>query len=199
MGDADSRFEFRIWGNELGALRVRMESAGTGGPPRSSEETYILSRATDASNVKIRGGLVDIKQLVEVRDGLERWTPTLKASFPIETRVVVEQVMPALRTAPPPIARLSLTLEEFIGDIVESNPDLRAVAIAKTRFGFEIGGCIAEYAEVRIAGGDSSQTVAVESANCQAIRAVIAKLGLGPAANVNYIKYLKLQAGFAVS
>ena len=44
---------------------------------------YLVSRLTDA-NVKVRDGLLDVKELEHVdADGLEQWTPVLKAEFPV--------------------------------------------------------------------------------------------------------------------
>jgi exopolyphosphatase/guanosine-5'-triphosphate,3'-diphosphate pyrophosphatase len=46
-----------------------------------SDETYLLSRLSDAS-VKVRGGVLDVKRLERVNaDRLERWRPVLKAPF----------------------------------------------------------------------------------------------------------------------
>ena len=49
---------------------------------QESDEVYLLSGA--GGNVKIRAALMDIKVLREVNaDGLEQWTPVMKAGFPI--------------------------------------------------------------------------------------------------------------------
>ena len=53
-------------------------------PAAESEETYVLSRFSNAS-VKVRDGLMDAKVLRRVTGmGLELWEPTMKARFPLD-------------------------------------------------------------------------------------------------------------------
>src|SRR5687767_3836232 len=48
-----------------------------------SDEVYVVSQHADAS-VKVRAGLVDVKQLEAVDErGLEQWRPVMKATFPL--------------------------------------------------------------------------------------------------------------------
>lgn len=75
MSNPLGRFEFRIWGNHLSQFRDRLTAIATPSDPRESAETYILSRATDTANVKIRDELIDIKLMTEVVGRLERWRP----------------------------------------------------------------------------------------------------------------------------
>ena len=50
---------------------------------QESDEVYFLSLNSDAS-VKVRDGLMDVKRLVQVDEqGLELWTPVMKAGFPL--------------------------------------------------------------------------------------------------------------------
>ena len=50
---------------------------------QESDELYLLSLESDAS-VKVRDGLMDVKQLESVDgDGLEQWRPVLKDAFPL--------------------------------------------------------------------------------------------------------------------
>ena len=61
---------------------------------QDSDELYLLSGA--GANVKVRDALMDIKVLREVNaDGLEQWTPVLKAGFPLPADEVA-QVLEAL-------------------------------------------------------------------------------------------------------
>lgn len=57
----------------------------TPGGVRESDEIHLLSGAGE--NVKVRDALMDIKVLREVdADGLEQWTPVMKAGFRFRER-----------------------------------------------------------------------------------------------------------------
>lgn len=189
------RFEFRVWGNPLGPFRDRLAAIAAPSEPRESAESYILSRSTDAANVKIRAGLLQIKLMFEQVGRLERWRPALKGAFPLDSRTIVEQVFPQLGVATPHIAQPSYTHVEFIRDLVRPHPDLAIMDVVKMRWRFTSEKYTAEFAEVGIAGGAASETVAIESEDPVAVLRAIAKLGLNSHTNINYVRHLKLITG----
>ena len=195
MSNPLGRFEFRIWGNHLNPFRDRLAAIAASSEPRESAETYILSRATDAANVKIRDELLDVKLMSEQVGRLERWRPLLKSGFPLDSRTIVEQVFPNLGVAVPQIAQPSYTHGEFIRDLIRPNRDLAIVEVVKLRSRYTSDKFTAEFAEVRIAGGATSETVAIESEDPAAVLRAIAKLGLNSHANINYVRHLKLMTG----
>ncbi len=195
MSNPLGRFEFRIWGNHLSPFRDRLAAIAAPSEPRESAETYILSRATDAANVKIRDDLLDIKLMSEQVGRLERWRPVLKSGFPLDSRTIVEQVFPNLGVAVPQIAQPSYTHGEFVRDLVRPNRDLAIVEVVKLRSQYTSDKYTAEFAEVRIAGGATSETVEIESEDPAAVLRAIAKLGLNSHANINYVRHLKLMTG----
>ncbi len=96
------------------ALRRGRGAAGglTPGGVQESDEIYLLSGAGD--NVKIRDALMDIKVLREVdADGLEQWTPVMKAGFPLPAAEAAK-VLAALGLPVPTPSRASYTLDEFL-------------------------------------------------------------------------------------
>jgi exopolyphosphatase / guanosine-5'-triphosphate,3'-diphosphate pyrophosphatase len=189
------RFEFRVWGNQLGPFRDRLAATAAPSEPRESADTYILSRTTDAANVKIRGGLLEIKLMFEQVGRLERWRPALKSEFPLDSRTIVEQVFPHLAVATPHIAQPSYALGEFIHDLVRPHTDLAIIDVVKMRWRFASEKYTAEFAEVGIAGGATSETVAIESEDPAAVLRAIARLGLNSHANINYVRHLMLMTG----
>jgi exopolyphosphatase / guanosine-5'-triphosphate,3'-diphosphate pyrophosphatase len=189
------RFEFRVWGNQLGPFRDRLAAIAAPSEPRESAESYILSRATDAANVKIRAGLLEIKLMFEQVGRLERWRPALKSEFPLDSRAIAAQVFPDLAVATPHIAQPSYTHVEFVRDLVRPHPDLAIVDVVKMRWRFTSEKYTAEFAEVGIAGGATSETVAIESEDPAAVLRAIARLGLNSHANINYVRHLKLMTG----
>jgi len=195
MNNPLGRFEFRVWGNHLGPCRDRLAAIGAPSEPRESAETYILSRTTDTADVKIRAGLFEVKLMTEQVGRLERWRPVLKAGFPLDSRTIVEQVFPYLGVATPHIAQPSYTHGEFISDLVKPHRDLALVEVVKVRRQFTSGKYAAEFAEVRIAGGATSETIAIESDDPATVLRAIAKLGLNSHANINYVRHLMLMTG----
>jgi hypothetical protein len=197
MSNPLGRFEFRVWGNQLSPFRDRLAAIATPSEPRESAETYILSRTTDTANVKIRDGLLDLKVMTEQVGRLERWRPVLKARFPLDSRTIVEQVLPHLGVPTPHIAQPSYTHGEFILSLVKPIRDLATVDVAKVRQHFAADKYMAEFAEVTIAGGATAETVGIESDDPAAVLRAIAKLGLNSHANINYVRHLKLMTGMA--
>ena len=195
MSNPLGRFEFRIWGNHLSPFRDRIAAIATPSEPRECAETYILSRATDTANVKLRDELLDIKLMTEQVGRLERWRPLLKSGFPLDSRTIVEQVFPNLGVAIPQITQPSYTYGEMIRDLIRPNRDLALVEVVKLRSQYAAEKYTAEFAEVRISGGAISETVAIESDDPAAVLRAIAKLGLNSHANINYVRHLKLMTG----
>ena len=67
---------------------------------------------------------------------------------------------------------------------------LRAVAVAKERFGLTVDGCIVELANLTFDGAPI-RTAAVEHEDPALVIATVRKLGLAAFENINYIKALK--------
>ena len=195
MSNPLGRFEFRVWGNSLSTYRDRLAAIATVAAPDESAETYILSRTTDGANVKIRAGLLDIKLMFEQVGRLERWRPVLKGQFPLDSRTIVEQVFPNLGVPVPQITQPSYTHGEFVRDLVRPHRDLAIVDVVKVRSKFASEKYTAEFAEIVVAGGATSETIAIESEDPAAVLRVIAKLGLNSHPNINYVRHLKLMTG----
>lgn len=65
------RYEFRVWADALTHAEEKLRRLAQ---PKTTEsqETYLISKATDKCNAKIRAALMDIKVLVAVDRGLEQ-------------------------------------------------------------------------------------------------------------------------------
>src|SRR4029453_7408748 len=82
MNSIVPRWEWRAFGRSFGTAE---ESFAALDPERvqESDELYVLSKTVD-ENVKVRDGLLDVKQLEHVNpDGLEQWVPVMKEPFPL--------------------------------------------------------------------------------------------------------------------
>ncbi|MCU0252737.1 MAG: hypothetical protein MUE61_21300 [Vicinamibacterales bacterium] len=128
---------------------------------------------------------MDIKVLRETRpDGLEQWTPVMKAGFPLPAAEVAK-VFAALRLDPPPLRRARFDLEQFITELAVPSGRIRAVNVQKRRTRYTVDGCMAELSEV-VADGKPTRTIAVESEDPSAVIAAVRSLGLSGYVNTSY-------------
>jgi exopolyphosphatase/guanosine-5'-triphosphate,3'-diphosphate pyrophosphatase len=182
MTEIVPRWEWRWFGHRFGPAESRL-AALTPGALQQSSETYLLSG--DGDNVKVRDALMDIKVLREVnQDGLEQWTPVMKAGFPLPADEV-KKVFAALRLDPPPLRRASYDLSQFIDELAVPSGRIRAIGVQKRRVRYTVGGCMAELSEV-VADGKPTRTIAVESEDAAAVIAAVRSLGLTGYVNTSY-------------
>src|SRR5262245_6783708 len=125
------RWEWRTFGSDFGDAETRF-AALTPERVQESDEGYVLSRHGNPS-VKLRDGLVDMKQLERVNEnGLEQWLPVLKAPDPLSAGQAA-LVLDALGTKHRRLERAEYTLEQFRDELVVPNPDLLVARVHKRR------------------------------------------------------------------
>ena len=186
MAEITPRWEWRSFGRRFGGAEERLAQLTPSGV-QESDEIYLLSRAGE--NVKVRDALMDIKVLREVNaDGLEQWTPVMKAGFPLPAAEAAK-VLEALRLPIPTPVRASYTLDEFIGQFAAPGGAIRAVQVHKRRTRYTVGGCMAELSEV-VANGKPTRTLAVESEDAAGVMRAVRELGLGGYTNTSYPRAL---------
>jgi exopolyphosphatase/guanosine-5'-triphosphate,3'-diphosphate pyrophosphatase len=182
MTEITPRWEWRSFGPRFGEAEGRLARLAPSGV-QESDEIYLLSRAGE--NVKVRDALMDIKVLREVNaDGLEQWTPVMKAGFPLPAAEAAK-VLEALRLPIPTPVRASYTLDEFIAQFAAPGGAIRAVKVRKRRTRYTVGGCMAELSEV-VANGKPTRTIAVESEDAAGVMRAVRELGLGGYTNTSY-------------
>jgi len=186
MAEIKPRWEWRSFGRRFGEAEGRLALLAPSGV-QESDEIYLLSRA--GSNVKIRDALMDIKVLREVNaDGLEQWTPVMKAGFPLPAGEA-GKVLDALGLPIPTQFQASYTLDEFLGQFAAPGGAIRAVKVHKRRTRYTVGGCTAELSEV-VANGKPTRTIAVESTDAEGVVRAVRELGLGGYTNTSYPRAL---------
>jgi len=186
------RWEWRTFGDFAEAERKLAAIA----PERvhESDEIYLLSVASDAS-VKVRDGLMDVKLLEAVDgDGLEQWKPAMKAEFPLAA-AGVRGVFDALGVPAPSFSRETYTADQFVRELIDPDPRLRALEVHKHRERFTVGGAMAELSEVR-AAERARGTIAIESEDSSLVVAAVRELGLPLRPNVCLARGLKALVGF---
>jgi exopolyphosphatase / guanosine-5'-triphosphate,3'-diphosphate pyrophosphatase len=189
------RWEWRTFGSHFGPAEDRF-AALTPGAILESDEVYFLSGAEGTSGiVKVRNDLMDVKVLREVNpDGLEQWTPVMKAAFPLSASDVTKVFAP-LRQDPPSLARDAYTLSQFVDELA-TLARIRTVPVHKRRARYTVGGCSAELTDVA-ANGRSTRTIAIESEDPAAVIAAVRDVGLGDYVNTSYPRGLAALLGDA--
>jgi exopolyphosphatase / guanosine-5'-triphosphate,3'-diphosphate pyrophosphatase len=187
------RWEWRTFGDSFGPAEELL-AAREPEREQESDEIYLLSQENDAS-VKVRDGLMDVKQLEAVDgNGLERWRPVLKTAFPLGA-ADVSTVLAALGVPRQRLARETYTLEELVEELVRPHPALEDVAVHKRRVHYRLSGCLAELSEIS-AGRRSARTVAVEAEDPVLVAATVQSLHLADRPNVCLARGLKTLLGF---
>jgi len=192
------RFEFRSFGQDFDEAHYLMSRLSAVVPKkvweRESEEIYIMSKTNDQNNTKIRDGKMDIKTYVQTVDGLEQWNPLMKGEFPMKKEVLVEDVFPAFQVDMPGIDQTEVSRDEFL-EIIENHPDLQAVRIHKTRYGYMVNDTICEIGEVLV-NGAHVVTINSESTEIEDIKKTMKDLGLEDVENINYLQMIKRVIGW---
>lgn len=190
------RWEWRTFSDDLAAAGSRLAALARGCEPpvpapvaESSDEIYLLSALSDA-NVKVRGGHVEVKGLVQTDPvGLEQWRPLLRIGFPLPAETVA-RVFAALGLAAPELTRPRYPLEELLEELVDPEPRLHAVPVHKTRTRYRVPGGMAELTSVTL-NGRRVWTLAVESEDPAAVTTAVRELGLAGTGNLSYPRALR--------
>lgn len=160
---------------------------------RHSDEIYIVSRAITHNNTKIRDGLLDIKTLIETKQGLEKWNPLLKVVFPISVDALRDEIFPALQADMPTFDQNNIHMAAFL-EMVQGHPKLVAVRIHKQRSAYLVNNAICETGSVLI-NGARVETICIESTEMDDILKAINEIGLAGIENINYLQAIKRVIG----
>ena len=72
FADNETRYEFRKFGNDLSKARDILAARGNATVQPASRETYIVTRLNIESNVKVRGGRLQVIASIEEPELIER-------------------------------------------------------------------------------------------------------------------------------
>jgi len=180
------RYEFRVWGPGLAWIEEVLQSLGEPRSTRRTTETYVVSD-TRTGNVKVRDDMIDAKRLLDVHEGLERWSPVLKADFPVSKEALTTIVFPLLELPPPDISASWFDEPDFYRLF---DGAAAVVPVRKHRRLYRFDGCRTEFTEAEI-DGTALQTVAVESPDPQLVETVAEKLGIDDRPNENYVEAIR--------
>ena len=195
MDEIKPRYEFRVWADTLASVNDKLRRMAQ---PRTaeSEETYLISSATDKCNAKIRAALMDIKVLVAEDRGLEQWKPILKETFPLESSVIATPGISYPRASCAHVVEIRVRTGRIPRRCHTPDARLAIANVRKTRYQFRIGTCTAEYAQI-IINGVPRDTVAVESVDPDAVLRLVRELGVDEP-NTSYIREIKRLLDFGL-
>ncbi len=191
------RFEFRTFGRDFSESSKLMAELSIPVPEkvrhRQSDEIYIVSRTNDINNTKIREGMMDIKTYIQTVQGLEQWKPIMKTEFPISSKILKNNVFPALKTEIPKLIKDDYSIYEFL-EMIKTNLNLKAVRVHKERFGYMVNDTICEVANV-IINGAKVVTINSESTEIKDIKKTMNDVKLTNIENINYLQVIKRVIG----
>lgn len=185
------RYEFRIFGNDLEKFEEKIKDLCKEEMTRNMDSVYLLTPWKRKNNIKIRQGVMDIKNLEQEVNGLEQWNPVLIGEFPMRAEIIKTTVFPALGIESPIFEREEYSLKQFLKEVVSIDPDLSVAYVWKTRHAYSIGGCITETAEIKV-NGTSVKTICIEAEDPEKVLEAKKMIGIDDKTeNVNYPKALK--------
>ena len=186
------RWEWRTFAPSLSGLRSRIGDV-TFEAPRESRETYVLCLKS-SHNARVRGGTIDLKWRKQADpSGLELWVPVFTSQFPLAAKFM-PRIFEAWGIPVPLLQRPAYTLEQFLGEIVDPDPDLAAVELTKRREAFVLDGTRCELATIR-AGEVPMESFRLEHEDPSLVMQVLRRLGLDSRRNINYPMGLKAALG----
>lgn len=184
MNQIVPRFEFRTFAPDLSRIEESLRRLGHEGPVRESREVYLLRPGESHRNIKIRGGKLELKELIEQVNGLQRWKPAGQWTFPIGADEL-QTVLPGLQTGDRRPGTRGFSKHCLLDDIVRDSHELLRANVYKRRVSYTTGGCAAEADEILV-NGALIRSVAIESEDAGAVGATRQALGLAGHENISY-------------
>ena len=179
------RYEFRAWAPQLPEVKATLESGSECVQTLESSEIYLVTPERMRANPKVRRGALEVKLLLEVRDGFELWEQRVNELFPVPADVAADVLFGWLKEPAFTLPRDHYTLAEFVDEAVATCASVTAVEVAKVRRAYVVDGCLAEIADVTVAG-TAMQTAAVESTEIPPLHRACEALGLEGHTNTSY-------------
>lgn len=185
----ETRYELRQFGADLAGVREAFARLGVGVASPVSRETYIVTRLNIESNVKIRGGRLQVKTLKARLGVLEQWARPLDAELPVSVTEVEDIVLPALGLDIEIGERGALGEGPLLA-LMAGQHSLAIQGVEKRRTLYDIGDCVAEFCELEVAG-ERLHTIAIEAVDADAALALVENAALGEAQNESYAEFLQ--------
>lgn len=192
--ESGARYEFRCWPALEHEVVNRLDDHWVPGTEEARTDLYLISPRSLSYLAKLRGGeRVEVKQLLDTYNGLERWRLALTSDFPL-TDVTRHALAPCLGFSEPLSAQAALTPDSFKQSLQHSQAAIVLVSVTKQRRLFYRDGCRGEATRVTV-DGNRLFTVGIEDADPERARRIVDELGLSAFPNVHYGRRLRSLLG----
>ncbi len=188
----ETRWEFRCWPCDVSPLWAQIEREYVRHDEERRTDTYFLSSARKDLMPKLRGGdRFEIKQLMETRDALEKWSLPISVPSPL-VKADAERIAVFFKD----ISAERLTgcggeqLEVLFGSICHTH------RVEKHRALFTLGDLQAELTAAR-AHGSIAFSVGFECEDAETLHTEHHRLGLSAFENIAYFEALEARRIFA--
>lgn len=192
---SEPRYEFRIFADDLSGPIARLQRL-LGDPgafdAECSEERYFLSEDLSGHIIKLRGGMLDIKERLEDDGLLQRWRLIAKDPFPVEAARLEELFFGPLHLTPPQPLLPLYDLESFSA-MAASHPGIQTFTVTKKRRRSRVDGILCEIDSVAV-GTKTLKSLCCESADPDTLQGFIKLLGIGHQKNQSYLHLLRTLA-----
>jgi hypothetical protein len=169
MDNTAPRFEFRVFGASLGMAEQRMRGIAPCESISESREIYLLGHGIDSgSNIKIRHGRLELKQLIEHHRELQRWQPAGQWAFPVAFHTIQGMLDPAHTPNHSRNPAALLSLDDLLRFTTQTAGKLVRAHVFKRRFHYILPACRAEFDQLQV-NGAAIESIAIESVDPQAV------------------------------
>jgi hypothetical protein len=175
------RYEYRAWANAFPDLPQPDGEEWT-------EETYLVPLGLPSLSIKLRDGVLDIKEWKAGQDGPQLWQAAARLTFPIPAPTVDRELVTRLQISLP-LSRERYGPDELVRDLLDARRNVVAVAVRKRRRIYDADGCRAETTAVEI-GGQPFMTAAIEHESAAKVASTARKIGLDGFPNRSYPEVL---------
>ena len=197
MQDPSARYEFRLFAQCFETEERLLRAMTDVDSIMESSETYFIAPAPDlARNVKLRNDRLELKQLVEHCQGLERWQPAGQWPLPVATGNALALLLPDHDGGGEHDLPTQLNRHELLAFATRPDIPLYRAEVFKRRFQFVLPPCRAEIDQLLI-NGAAIQSLAVESADPDALQELQGALRVAGRENVSYPLVLSRIMGMA--
>ena len=185
-----ARYEFRIFTRHGSDLVERLRNLRGGERETDGgRQTYILAPSREHIGVKLRGGRLEVKEMIGTDGRLQLWRYRYLGALPVTAAELREHVFEPLGVAATLDVDAVVSGEEILQIARALSPPLVLVELEKDRTKWPLGPCNVEYAHVH-SGPMRATTVALESRDRQALLDLISELGLNAYDNESYSSFL---------
>ena len=185
--DSGDRFEFRVFRRQLGPEAVILAAIAGAGRLEFSVDRYVIVPGRADVGLKLRGGTLELKRLTRIVGGLEQWHPEATIALPAAGR----DLAPLLLALDLPTPRAEQVFPDAgaLADWLVEGRGVSVTTLRKRRQLFLLPEGRAELGRVSW-DGPPLRTLAIESADANAVAALVARVGLTGAANTSYPRLL---------